>query len=123
MQQWPEIFREYLLVCGVIVRLKLAKNCKICSFPMEFCGIRRKTIIEQLMRMKPNPSGTTFCCASRDLLLLALSILQQKKEEFFVVKFLFCLIVRLIGLEPTRLSTPDPKSGASTNFATGAGGH
>ena len=31
------------------------------------------------------------------------------------------LFVRLIGLEPTRLSTPDPKSGASTNFATGAG--
>ena len=32
--------------------------------------------------------------------------------------FLFC--VRLIGLEPTRRKTPDPKSGASTNFATGA---
>ena len=30
------------------------------------------------------------------------------------------LVVRLIGLEPTRLATPDPKSGASTNFATGA---
>ena len=28
--------------------------------------------------------------------------------------------VRLIGLEPTRLATPDPKSGAYTNFATGA---
>ena len=28
--------------------------------------------------------------------------------------------VRLIGLEPTRISTPDPKSGASTNFATSA---
>lgn len=28
--------------------------------------------------------------------------------------------VRLIGLEPTRRKTPDPKSGASTNFATGA---
>ena len=28
--------------------------------------------------------------------------------------------VRLIGLEPTRRETPDPKSGASTNFATGA---
>ena len=28
--------------------------------------------------------------------------------------------VRLIGLEPTRLATPDPKSGASTNFATSA---
>ncbi len=29
-------------------------------------------------------------------------------------------MVRLAGLEPVRLSTPDPKSGASTNFATGA---
>lgn len=28
--------------------------------------------------------------------------------------------VRLIGLEPTRIATPDPKSGASTNFATSA---
>ncbi len=28
--------------------------------------------------------------------------------------------VRLIGLEPTRLTTPDPKSGAATNYATGA---
>ena len=30
------------------------------------------------------------------------------------------MFVRLIGLEPTRRETPDPKSGASTNFATGA---
>ena len=30
------------------------------------------------------------------------------------------MFVRLIGLEPTRRKTPDPKSGASTNFATGA---
>ena len=29
-------------------------------------------------------------------------------------------VVRLIGLEPTRIATPDPKSGASTNFATSA---
>ena len=28
--------------------------------------------------------------------------------------------VRLIGLEPTRPKSPDPKSGASTNFATSA---
>ena len=28
--------------------------------------------------------------------------------------------MRLIGLEPTQLALPDPKSGASTNFATGA---
>ena len=32
------------------------------------------------------------------------------------------LLVRLIGLEPTRLTTPDPKSGAATNYATGAYG-
>ena len=30
------------------------------------------------------------------------------------------ICVRLIGLEPTRPATPDPKSGASTNFATSA---
>jgi hypothetical protein len=27
-------------------------------------------------------------------------------------------LVRKEGLEPTRLSAPEPKSGASTNFAT-----
>ena len=32
----------------------------------------------------------------------------------------FLYSVRLIGLEPTRITTPDPKSGASTNFATSA---
>ena len=31
------------------------------------------------------------------------------------------LTVRLIGLEPTQLTLLDPKSSASTNFATGAG--
>ena len=36
----------------------------------------------------------------------------------FIHQSLIC--VRLIGLEPTRRETPDPKSGASTNFATGA---
>ena len=36
------------------------------------------------------------------------------------VLFYYC-VVRLIGLEPTRITTPDPKSGASTNFATSAG--
>ena len=29
-------------------------------------------------------------------------------------------MVRVIGLEPTRLAAPEPKSGASTNFATPA---
>lgn len=32
----------------------------------------------------------------------------------------FVFPVRLIGLEPTQPELPDPKSGASTNFATGA---
>ena len=30
------------------------------------------------------------------------------------------IFVRMTGLEPTRLSTPDPKSGAATNYATSA---
>ena len=30
------------------------------------------------------------------------------------------LKVRIIGLEPTRLAAPDPKSGTSTNFAISA---
>ena len=33
----------------------------------------------------------------------------------------FIVLVRLIGLEPTQPELPDPKSGASANFATGAG--
>ena len=31
------------------------------------------------------------------------------------------LFVRVIGLEPTHLAAPDPKSGVSTNFTTPAG--
>ena len=30
------------------------------------------------------------------------------------------VLVRVIGLEPTRPKAPEPKSGASTNFATPA---
>jgi hypothetical protein len=29
-------------------------------------------------------------------------------------------LVRMKGLEPPRLSTPEPKSGAATNYATSA---
>ncbi len=42
----------------------------------------------------------------------------MKKEDFSWEKS--SERVRLIGLEPTRIATPDPKSGASTNFATSA---
>ena len=33
---------------------------------------------------------------------------------------LFKILVRVEGLEPPRLAAPEPKSGASTNFATPA---
>ena len=33
------------------------------------------------------------------------------------------MIVRMKGLEPPRLTTPDPKSGAATNYATSAFGN
>ena len=69
------------------------------------------------------PQGVTLPRCLRLIAAAVVDFTTQKKRNFFVVKFLFCLIVRLIGLEPTRLSTPDPKSGASTNFATGAGVH
>ncbi len=38
----------------------------------------------------------------------------DESEEFI------CFFVRLKGLEPPRLSAPDPKSGAATNYATAA---
>ena len=38
------------------------------------------------------------------------------KKSFSVEK----LLVRIIGLEPTRLAAPDPKSGMSTNFTISA---
>ena len=37
-----------------------------------------------------------------------------------MLKQLGLLVVRLIGLEPTRRDTPEPKSGASANSATSA---
>ncbi len=45
---------------------------------------------------------------------------KQKRypTDFSVISF---STVRLIGLEPTQLALLDPKSSASTNFATGAG--
>ena len=39
---------------------------------------------------------------------------KQKRDE----DFLFIPSVRTKGLEPSRRKTPDPKSGAATNYAT-----
>ena len=44
----------------------------------------------------------------------------KENAKLLKINDLAFLSVRLIGLEPTRRETPDPKSGASTNFATGA---
>ena len=44
-------------------------------------------------------------------------IKKKAKTSSEVLAFFF---VRLIGLEPTRRKAPDPKSGVSTNFTTGA---
>ena len=33
-----------------------------------------------------------------------------------ILRVLYIIKVRIIGLEPTRLAAPDPKSGMSTNF-------
>ena len=58
---------------------------------------------------------------SKELLIyLALQDTKTKSQISKTQRFGFLLYVRLIGLEPTRLATPDPKSGASTNFATSA---
>ena len=49
-------------------------------------------------------------------------VVKQIKTKALVLKCFSFYFVRLIGLEPTHLAIPDPKSGASTNFATGAYG-
>ena len=46
--------------------------------------------------------------------------IEKKKSYPLIIKQLGFLSVRLIGLEPTRPEPLDPKSSASTNFATSA---
>ena len=45
---------------------------------------------------------------------------KQKNRKHFILKCLRFLFVRMKGLEPPRLSAPDPKSGAAANYATSA---
>ena len=44
-------------------------------------------------------------------------MLKTNSFQHYLIKEIF---VRLKGLEPPRLSAPDPKSGAATNYATAA---
>ena len=46
--------------------------------------------------------------------------LQKEKAKKLIINYLAICTVRLIGLEPTRHEPLDPKSSASTNFATSA---
>ena len=45
---------------------------------------------------------------------------QLKSLQDSILKASSLFLVRMIGLEPTRLTAPDPKSGAATNYATSA---
>ena len=44
--------------------------------------------------------------------------LTNRHKKNFPIREVF--LVRVIGLEPTRLAAPDPKSGMSTNFTISA---
>ena len=45
---------------------------------------------------------------------------KKNPNRLLIIKQLEFCMVRLKGLEPARRGTPDPKSGASANSATGA---
>ena len=46
--------------------------------------------------------------------------MKKKKSNSLIINELDFLSVRAKGLEPPRLTAPDPKSGAATNYATRA---
>ena len=46
--------------------------------------------------------------------------MKKKKSKSLIINGLDFLSVRAKGLEPPRLTAPDPKSGAATNYATRA---
>jgi hypothetical protein len=48
------------------------------------------------------------------------AISKNKKTQLPINKLIELFYVRIIGLEPTRLAAPDPKSGMSTNFTISA---
>ena len=49
-----------------------------------------------------------------------LTFIKQKNRKQFIFNCLRFFVVPMEGLEPPCLAAPDPKSGASANFATSA---
>ena len=48
---------------------------------------------------------------------------KKATSYLYIIVFMIYIVVRVKGLEPPRLSAPEPKSGASTNSATPAHEH
>ena len=64
------------------------------------------------------PCFAIFFCSWDSFIQYFLMLLIKQKRESSVENSLFS--VRAKGLEPPRLTAPDPKSGAATNYATRA---
>ena len=84
-----------------------------CAAVVQEGNIRKTMAARGLVNGRGPRSGRdlVFRCYPPDLLLTP----QKKKLTFWV-----SLLVRAKGIEPIRLSAPDPKSGLSTNFNTPA---
>ena len=66
--------------------------------------------------------STTFSLKKRSPIFLHQLVypLELFTQNALQINMLSHKMVRVIGLEPTRPKAPEPKSGASTNFATPA---
>ena len=87
---------------------------KVC-FPADFADGRRfkyYILCENLRNLR----DTFELLTDTFLFLLNTCVTSVPNSEFLILIFL----VRVEGVEPTRLSTPDSKSGASASFATPA---
>ena len=69
------------------------------------------------------PGMCSVLCNSFEVICVTLKALHiaETKKALEKQELILSLVPRK-GLEPPRIATPEPKSGASTNFATWAGG-
>ena len=77
---------------------------------------REKTILQNCLKgWKPESHPDAFKQRNKKLFEIEKAIKLLKNKNPAKPGF-----VRMKGLEPPRLTTPDPKSGAATNYATSA---